>query len=161
MIRVTIQDANQAISFLTELPTTMRLIAGCSINPNSLDELLVATDIYQRGLVMTLMAELMEFDKALHLHGVDFIHQEIAQSRQAGQPYERAFEVVDEITREASGFLDSDFLVMIDLSAHLIRTSPGLEIPRKAEVHIQIGGTETNRLVSYILPADWKIEHLE
>jgi hypothetical protein len=160
LIRVTIQDANQTISFLTEQPTVMRLIAGCSINPNSLEELLTATDIYQRGLAATLMAYLMEFDKTLHRQGADSIHQEIAEARQTGQPFKRAFEVIDETTREASMQAGSGSLVIIDLNTHLIQTSSDLDIPSKAEVRVQIGETETNRLVSYILPAEWRIEHL-
>ena len=161
MLRVTIQDANQTISFLAERSTVMRLIAGCSINPNSLDELLIATDIYQRGLVASLMAELMEFDKTLHRQGADAIHQEIAQARQAGQPLTRTFQVIDEITREASRQPDGGSLAIIDLNVRLILISPGLEIPRKAKVRVQIGETETDRMVNYILPAEWKIEHLE
>ncbi len=161
MIRVTIKDINEAISFLTELPTVMRFIAGCSINPASLEELLIATDIYQRGLAATLMADLMEFDKAIHLQGADFIHQEIAQARQTGQPLKRTFQVIDEMTRSESRRFHECSLLIIDLNAQQIQASPDLDIPRKAAVHIQIGETETNRLVSYILPAEWKIEYLE
>ena len=160
MLRVTIQDANQTISFLAELPTCMRLIAGCSINPKSLDELLTATDIYQRGLVASLMAQLMEFDKALHRHGPVAIHQRIAKARQAGQPFKPPFQVIDELTEEESRRADDSSLIFIELNTRLIRTSPDLNIPRKAEVRVQIGETESDRLVSYILPSEWKIEHL-
>jgi hypothetical protein len=159
VLRVTIQDVHQTISFLAELPTCMRLIAGCSINPKSLDELLIATDIYQRGLVASLMAQLMEFDKALHRHGPGAIHQQISNARQAGQPFKPAFQVIDEMTEEESRRAGDGSLVFIDLNTHLIRTSPDLNIPRKAEVRVQIGETESDRLVSYILPAEWKIDH--
>lgn len=160
MLRVTIQDANQTISFLTELPTCMRLIAGCSISPKSLDELLIATDIYQRGLVASLMAELMEFDKALHRHGPLAIHQRIAEARQAGQPFKPTFQVIDEMTDEESMRAGGGSLVIIDLNTRRIQTSPDLSIPPKAEVRVQIGETESDRLVSYILPAEWKIDHI-
>lgn len=161
MIRVTIQDIDEAISFLTELPTVMRLIAGCSINPTSLEELLVATDIYQRGLAASLMADLMEFDKALHREGTDFIHQEIAQAQQAEQPLTRTFQVIDETTRTESRRSQGCSLVIIDLNARHIQASPDLDILRKSSVHVQIGETETNRMVSYILPAEWEIKSLE
>ena len=161
MIRVTIQDANQTISFLTEKPTTMRLIAGCSINPDSLDELMIATDIYQRGLAAALMADLMEFDKTLQRQGIQMIQQAIAQARQAGQPLQSTFQVIDELTREESRQARGCSLVIIDLPARKILTSSDLNLPRKAEVHVQIGETETNRLVSYILPSEWELEKLQ
>lgn len=160
MIRVTIQDSNQTISFLSEYTSVLRLIAGCSINPDNFDELIIATDIYQRGLAATLMADLMEFDKALHRQGTGFIHQEIKQAQQAEQPLERTFQVIDEITKDESRHPRACSLVIIDLKTRIIQTSPELDVPFKAEVSVQIGETETDRLVSYILPAEWKIEKL-
>lgn len=161
MIRVTIEDDKQAISFLAEYATVLRLIAGCSINPTNLDELLIATDIYQRGLAATLMADLMEFDKVLHRQGAGSIHQKIAQAHQAGQPLKMAFQVIDEITKDESRQPFGCSLALIDLKTRKIQISQDLDIRSKAEVSIQIGETETNRLVSYILPAEWKIEKLK
>lgn len=161
MIRVTIQDTDQTISFLAEYTTVLRLIAGCSINPKNLDELIVATDIYQRGLAAALMADLMEFDKSLHRQGADFIHQEITQARQAGEPLKATFQVVDDITAEESKQPRGCSLIMIDLINHTIQTSRDLEIPRRSDVNIQIGETQTERLVSYILPEEWEIESFE
>ncbi len=64
MIRITIKDARQIISFLSDEDIFLRLIAGCSANPSNLGELLIATEIYHRGITATLMGDLMEFDKA-------------------------------------------------------------------------------------------------
>jgi hypothetical protein len=160
LVRVTIQDARQTISFLAEQATLLGLIAGCSINPADISELLIASDIYQRGLVAKLMADLMIFDKALHRQGADFIHQAISQAEREEQPLEMAFQVIDEITQNEAFQARHSQLAIIDLTAHTIRKSPGLEILAEDEVRIQIDGAESNRLVRYILPQGWVIENL-
>lgn len=160
MVRVTIKDAQQTISFLSETATMLGLIAGCSINPADLRELLIASDIYQRGLVAGLMADLMTFDKELHRQGADFIHQAIIQAVQDGQPLDMSFQVIDEITQNEAFQARNCFLAIIDLTARAIRKSHDLEILPEGEVRIWIDGAETNRLVRYILPQGWTIENL-
>jgi hypothetical protein len=160
LVRLTIQDENQTISFLVEEATLLRLIAGCSINPADLSELLVASDIYQRGLASELMADLMDFDKAIHNQGPEFIHKVITQAEQTGQELEMAFQVIDEITKEEALRTHLRPLVVINLNTRTIRTSQEVEIQPAGEVCIQIGGVESERKVSYILPQEWKIEQL-
>ncbi len=160
MIRVTIKDANQTISFLAERATLLRLIAGCSINPADLSELLIASDIYQRGLVADLMAQLMSFDKAIHRQGSDFIHQAISSAEGKEQPFEIAFQVIDELTQDEAFQARRCQLAIVDITAHKIRKSQDLEVLPAGEVRVQIDGAETNRLVRYILPQDWEIENL-
>jgi hypothetical protein len=160
LVRVTIKDARQTISFQAEEATLLGLIAGCSINPVEISELLIASDIYQRGLVVKLMADLMAFDKTLHRQGPDFIHQAIAQADVKEQPLLMAFQVIDEITQDEAFHAHNCQLAIIDLPAHAIRKSQDLEILPEGEVRIQIDGAETNRLVRYILPQGWVIEDL-
>jgi hypothetical protein len=160
LVRVTIKDARQTISFQAEEATLLGLIASCSINPVELSELLIASDIYQRGLVAKLMADLMAFDKTLHRQGPDFIHQAIAQADAKEQPLQMAFQVIDEITQNEAFQPRNCRLSVIDLTAQAIRKSPDLEISPEGEVRIQIDGAETNRLVRYILPQGWVIENL-
>lgn len=160
MVRLTIQDENQTISFLVEEATLLRLIAGCSITPADLSELLVASDIYQRGLAAELMADLMDFDKAIHDQGPAFIHQAITQAEQTGQELEMAFQVIDEVTQEEALRSHIRPLVVINLNTRTIRTSQEVDIQPAGEVRIQIGGVESERRVSYILPQEWKIEQL-
>ncbi len=157
-MRVTIQDATQTISFLVEQATLMRLIAGCSINPADLSELLIATDIYQRGLAAELMADLMAFDKAIHHQGLEFIHQAIHQAKKDRQPLKMAFQVIDKITEREATHPRICPLAVIDLNARTIYASKGAEINPSGEVRIKIGETDTNQLVSYILPREWKIQ---
>ena len=160
MVRVTIKDVRQIISFQAEKATLLGLIAGCSINPADLSELLIASDIYHRNLVAKLMADLMTFDKALHRQGPDFIHEAITQAEEKGQPLVMAFQVIDEITQNEAFQTRNCQLAIIDLTAHAIRKSHDLEILPEGDVRIRIDGAETNRMVRYILPQGWVIENL-
>ncbi len=157
LVRITIIDDRQTISFISEEDTVLRLVAGCTINPSSLDELLIATDIYQRGLAAVVMADLIAFDKLLDRHGFGFIHQQISQARDENQPFEMAFQVVDDITEEEATKPRKCDLLLIDLVTRTIRATQDLDIPSAGEVHIRIGDVETERRVSYILPKDWEI----
>lgn len=148
------------ISFLAEEATMLRLVAGCSINPADLSELLVASDIYQRGLAAELMADLMDFDKAVHYRGPAFIHQAIAQAKETGKELEMTFQVIDDVTQEEAMHSHLCPLVIINLNARTIQTSPQVKIRPEGEVRVQIGDVESERRVSYILPREWKIEHL-
>jgi hypothetical protein len=156
---VTIQDAAQTISFLAEQETLMRLIAGCSINPADLSELLIATDIYQRGLAADVMAELMTFDKALHHQGNEFIHQAIQAAKKDRQPLQMAFQVIDKITEREATRPRVCPLAIINLNTRTIYALKGAEISQSGEVRIKTGETDTNQLVSYMLPKDWTIQH--
>jgi hypothetical protein len=158
VIRITIQDATQTISFLAKPETLMRLIAGCSINPADLSELLIATDIYQRGFAAQLMADLMTFDRAIHRQGYDFVHQAIRTAKKNRQPLEMAFQVIDKVTEREATQPRVCPLAVIDLNARTIHASKGAEISPSGEVRISIGETETDQTVSYILPHGWQIE---
>ena len=138
----------------------LRLVAGCSVNPASLDELLIASDIYQRGLAAALMADLMAFDKNLRRQGAAFIHQAIARADEKGQDLDLTFQAFDDITRAEALRRRGWPLVVIDLKARQIRASTEVSIPSAGEVHIRVGDADTNRLVSYILPQEWTVEPL-
>lgn len=160
MIRVTIADSEQTVSFLTNQETLLRLIAGCSANPASLGELLIAADIYQRGLAAAVMAELMEFDKAIRQHEVDFIHTAIKQARSRQELFLPAFQVIDQITEEEAYATEGVELVVIDLANQIIRTSTNLEITHSGEVNIEAENKALLPKVTYTLPEKWKIQPL-
>ena len=136
-----------------------RLTAGCSINPTDLGELLIAADIYQRGLAAALMADLMIFDKTVQRQGPEFIHQAIAQAEAKGEALSWTFQVIDETTQQAATHPRNCQMVLIDLTTQGIRCSQDIEILPAGEVRIQIGGADTDRLVRYMLPPEWKIEN--
>lgn len=160
MIRITIKDTQQTISFPSDEDTLLRLVAGCSVNPNSLAELLIASDIYQRGIAAAIMADLMEFDKALQRKGADFFRTIITQAQEQVRPLELTFQVFDEVTEQAATQPLAGELVLIDLPLQTIRASAGVQIPAAGEVRIRAGGTAHNPTVTYILPQNWSIEPL-
>ncbi len=160
MIRLTIQDAQQAISFPGDEDTLLCLVAGCSVNPTRLAELLVASDIYRRGIAATIMADLMEFDKTLRREGPDFIHALISRTHEQGQPLDLTFQVFDEATRQAATQPVAGELVVIDLTAQAIRASAGVHIPATGEVRIRAGKSARKPTVTYILPQNWTIQPL-
>jgi hypothetical protein len=160
MIRVTIIDAKQTVSFLTRQETTRRLVAGCSANPADLGELLIATDIYERGIAGKVMGGLMEFDKAILQKGPNFVHEAISQTEAEGEPFEMTFQVIDEDTeREARQSRECE-LVIFDLTKRTIQTSHELEITSSGEVQVNSGERGTSPTVTYILPQEWVIESL-
>ncbi|HEY5573511.1 MAG TPA: hypothetical protein VIK64_10900 [Anaerolineales bacterium] len=160
MIRVTIIDTQQTISFFTNEATLLRLVAGCSVNPADLGELLIASDIYQPEIAAEIMSDLMEFDKTLRHKGPDFIHAAIEQAKAKNQAFEMTFQVIDDITKgEAFQSRECD-LAVFDLPEQVIRTSRGLEITTSGEVSLNPEKRSSSPTVTYILPQDWVIENL-
>jgi hypothetical protein len=160
LIRVTITDLEQTVSFLTDQATLQRLIAGCSANPASLGELLIAADIYQRGIAAAVMADLMEFDKAIRQNGTGFIHAAIAQAKARGETFQMTFQVIDEITAEEALNPRGGELVAIDLTSQVIQPSAGVEITRSGEVNVESIQQSPLPTVTYILPEKWTIQAL-
>jgi hypothetical protein len=160
LIRVTIIDAQQTISFLASPDTLMRLIAGCSANPGDAGELLIATDLYQRGIASTVMAGLMEFDKMVQHQGPGSLQEALEQAKEQKQPLAMTFQVIDQASQEEALQTRACDLAIINLTSCKILTSPNLEIHPSGEVRIHTGQTLTEKHVTYILPQQWKIESL-
>lgn len=160
MIRVTIIDANQTVSFLTNQESTRRLVAGCSANPADLGELLIATDIYERGIAATVMAGLMEFDKAMLQKGPGFVHEAISRAQAEGKPLEMTFQVIDEDTEQEARQARRGELVIFDLTKRTIQASQALEITSSGEVQVNSDEKGTSPTVTYILPQEWVIQSL-
>jgi hypothetical protein len=161
LIRITIRDANQTISFLANLDTVLQLVAGCSIDPKNLGELLISTDTYHSGFARAVMADLMEFDKSLSREGSHFIHDAISLARAQGKTVDIAFEVFDEKTELEALQPRECELVIFDLTQHLIEVSKGLDIPRAGEVYIRTTNGKTVSTVAFILPRNWTIQSIE
>lgn len=157
MIRITVKDRQQTISFPSDEQALLCLVAGCSVNPASLAELLIASDIYQRGIAAAIMADLMEFDKTLRREGPDFIHAMISQAQERGQPLDLTFQVFDEVTAQAATRPLAGELVLIDLILQTIQASAGVHIPVAGEVPIRAGETARSPKVTYILPQNWTV----
>lgn len=160
MVRITVTDLEQTVSFLTHREALLRLIASCSVNPSSIGELLIAADIYQRGIAAEIMAELMEFDKAVQRKGVNSIHSAISQAREKGEVYAAAFQVIDEITTEEAFSPRGGELVTIDLIRQVIQPSAGLEITTAGEITVETDSRSPKPTVTYILPQGWTVQPL-
>lgn len=158
LIRVTIKDPEQIISFLTDKETVLRLAAGCSINPADVAELLIATEIYQPGITASIMAGLMEFDKRLQREGIAFIHEAISQAAVEEKPLATAFQVVDDLTKQEAFVPRACDLVVMDLPLQAIETSKGVHIPVSEEISIHSGDEPASRKVTYILPQNWTVK---
>ena len=160
MIRITIMDTQQTISFPSDEEALLCLVAGCSVNPTSLAELLIASDIYRRGIAAAIMADLMEFDKTLRRKSPDFIHAMISRAQKQGQPLKLTFQVFDEVTGQVATQPGAGELVVIDLAVQTIRVSAGVHISTVGEVRIHAGESARNPTVTYILPQNWTIQPL-
>jgi hypothetical protein len=160
LIRVTITDREQTVSFLTTRETALRLVAGCSVDPASLGELLIAADVYQRGLAAAVMADLMEFDKRLRQQGAGPLQAAIRLSRERGELFQPAFQVVDELSGQEACQPRGAPLVVIDLARRAIQHAGGFEIDRSAEVGVEAGREAPIPTVTYILPENWTIQAL-
>lgn len=161
LIRTTIRDANQTISFLANQDTVLQLVAGCSIDPKNLGELLIATDTYHSGFATAVMADLMEFDKSLSREGSHFIHDAISLARAQGKTVDVAFEVFDERTELEALQPRKCELVIFDITRHLIEVSKGLNIPRAGEVNIRTTNGKTESTVAFFLPRNWAMRSIE
>ena len=158
MIRVTIIDEQQTISFLTDEATLLHLVAGCSVNPANLGELLIASDIYQPGIAAQVMSGLMEFDQTVHQEGPVFIHAAIQQAKTSERPFAMTFQVIDDTTRELAFEPREGELAILDLPERVIRTSQSLEIGPFGEVLVDPEKESSGPTVTYILPQDWVIQ---
>ena len=158
MVRVTITDHQQTVSFPTSREVLLLLIAGCSVDPASLEDLLIAADSYQRGTAAAIMADLMEFDKALHRQGADYVLAIIAQSSANGEALRLAFQVIDETTSRAAFERREGDLVVIDLARKVIRPSPGVAITIEGEINLNTDKALPGPTVTYILPQGWAIQ---
>jgi len=158
LIRITIQDLQQTISFPADEDTLLCLVAGCSVNPASLGDLLMASNVYRPGIATALMADLMEFDKTLHRQGAGPIHAEISQAHAQGQALQLTFQVFDEVTRQEATQARACDLVLVDIPGHTIHAPEGLNIHASGEVRIRPGEGNTSPTVTYILPQGWTIQ---
>jgi hypothetical protein len=156
-LRVTIHDDQQTVSFMAGQDLALRLVAGCAVNPLNLEELLLATEVYQRGISARLMGDLMEFDKGWLRQGEAYLKDAFEPGTEAAtQPV--AFQVVDDLTETAAHEPSEGGLLVIDLFEHRIRITGDLEVPVEGQVLVHTGERLTEQAITYILPKRWEIE---
>jgi len=158
LIRITILDSHQTVSFPGDEDSLLCLVGGCSANPASLEELLIASDVYKQGIAATLMSDLMDFDKTLQREGADTIHKAIMQAQEQGAALDMTFQVFDEPTRQEAMQARGCELVIIDINSQTIKIPASLNVHPSGEIHIRSGGSIAGPTVTYILPQDWSIQ---
>lgn len=160
MIRVTVKDPQQTVTFLTERDTLLRLVAACSSRPANLGELLIACEVYQKSITAEVMAELMEFDKALRRGGSEFLREAFDDTQGKDISLPAAFQVVDDHSERAAFTVREQELAIIDLLEREIRTSQEGMVVASGEVLVRAGDRTTDKAITYILPKEWSIETL-
>lgn len=157
MKRVTLKDPEQTISFLTDADIANRLIAGCAANPGTIGELLLATEVFRRGITTAIMSSLIAFDKALQRDGAAKA-LELATTAADDQIVCGAFQVVDGQS-EALAFDDGDVPVLIlDLATRTIRATGDVQVQASGEILAHDGQRLTGRAITYVLPQGWSVQ---
>ena len=147
MPRVNVIEPDRTVSFVVDAETLPRIVAASSADPSTFDQLLVATEAYQRGFASQVMDALMDFDRATAGEDDDAVRSQIEAGRFD------AFEAADAALAERVA--NGDGVMSIDLAAKTITLSPGLDVPRAGDVFVHDGRDATDKSVTYELPRSW------
>jgi hypothetical protein len=155
-IRLTVVDEKGAISFVAHWAAAASLTAACSHDPSTLDELLVASRQYDRGLRDLVMRGLAVFDEHNLPEDLRAIHQQLNTLPPRKTP---VFRVLDDVTRDASLAPVRAGIVIFNLRAKRIVQIENTydTLTRVGEVNYHNGQFLSKRLLSYELPATWTI----
>lgn len=156
MNRVTLKDAAQTVTFLTDADIASRLIAGCSSNPGTIGELLLATEVFRRGITTAIMSGLIAFDKT-HQHEGPAQALALATAATDEGIIWGAVQVVDDQTRALAHDDGDTPLLVVDLAARTIRASGAFEVQTSGEIQAHDGKGLTGRAITYVLPQEWDV----
>ena len=156
VMRLTIIDAIGTASFIAHSSAALALTAACSTNPATLDELLTASQRYDRGLRSLVVRGLTIFDEHNLPDQLDAIHRQLAELPPREIP---PFRVFDAITLEASLRPVRAGVVLYNLPARRIVQIENTYEPlaRAGEVNYHNGKFLSIRLLPYELPPAWSI----
>lgn len=160
MQRVTVKDPEQTISFLTDADIAVRLIAGCSANPDTIGELLLATEVFRRGIAGAVMTSLITFDKALQRSDRTQAFEMATTTDRDGHVVWGAFQVVDDRTKARAHNAADTPLLILDLPARVISASPSIRVQPSGEILAHNGKELTGRAITYVLPQEWTVRSL-
>ena len=156
VMRLTVIDGAGTASFIAHSSAALALTAACSTNPATLDELLTASQRYDRGLRSLVVRGLTIFDEHNLPDQLDAIHRQLAELPPREIP---PFRVFDAITLEASLRPVRAGVVLYNLPAHRIVQIENTYEPlaRAGEVNYHNGKFLSIRLLPYELPPAWSI----
>lgn len=155
-MRFTIVDPRGSISFVGDGFLMLPLVAACSDNPSSLDEMLSRADRIDRRLREYVLSGLAVFDE----HNVEGNYQAIHRAlSNGGADADPVFRVVDDVTRQRSLEPTKTGLIIFNLKDHRIVQvlNHFYAVERAGEVHLHNGARYSRRTVSYELPGHWSI----
>jgi hypothetical protein len=155
-MRLTVIDPAGTASFVAHASAALALTAACSASPTTLDDLLTASQRYDRGLRAMVLRGLTIFDEHNLPDEMDAIHRQIAEL----PPHEiPPFRVFDAITLEASLRPVRSGVVLFNLPAQRIVQIENTYEPlaRAGEVNFHNGKFLSIRLLPYELPPTWSI----
>ena len=156
LMRYTIVNGHDGVSFVGDEFMLPALVAACAGNPSSYEGLLDAAHEYDRRPRDQVRNALSVFDEHNVPGSYEAIHRALAQSQPVYTP---AFRIVDEQTRQASLQPVKAGLVIFNLKARRIiqaqNTTGDVERSGKAQHHN--GRQWTARVHSYELPDTWSI----
>jgi hypothetical protein len=156
VIRCTVIDQRSTVSFIAHWAAAAALTAACSHDPRSLDELLTASQHYDRGLRSLVMRGLAIFDEHNLPGELSDIHQRLREKPSAEGP---VFRVLDEVTREESLRPVRAGVVLFNLRARRIVQIQNTydELTHDGTVNYHNGKFLSIRSLPYQLPPSWSI----
>lgn len=157
MIRVTLKDTEQIISFLTSKDIARRLVAGCASNPDSAGQLLRATEIFRRGIAVAVIDSLIAFDKALQQQGPAHAQQMLSAHYESDDIVQGAFQVIDAETESLASSPAPGGLLTLDLARRAISATGDFSVETEGEIRAHSGEKLTDRAITYILPKAWTV----
>jgi len=156
VMRYTIIDDRGGVSFVGHCDLSTALVAGCSHNPSSLEQLLERADSYYHSVRDYVLNGLAVFDE----HNADGHYESIHEALESRPPAETpVFRVVDDATREASLRPVKAGAIIFNLMAKRIIQMQNTysEIRRRGGGRLFDGQRLTNRVFRYQLPEDWTL----
>jgi hypothetical protein len=156
VIRLTVVDERGTVSFIAHWAAASSLTAACSHDPRTLDELLVASRRYDRGLYDLVRSGLAVFDEHNLPENLAHIHAQLETLEPRRTP---VFRVLDEKTRNASVTPVRAGVVIFNLRAKRIVQIENTydTLTRVGEVNYHNGKFLSKRQFSYELPSTWSI----
>jgi len=156
VLRCTIIDQRGGVSFVAHGDALPALVAACSANAQTVEDLLGAAEPYYQNLSEYVLNGLAVFDEHNSKGHYEAIHKALTTLPRYRQP---VFRVVDDLTQEASLRPVKAGAVIFNLRAKRIVqiVNSYREIRRSGHGRVFDGRSHTSTVYSYRLPEEWAL----
>jgi hypothetical protein len=156
VMRLTVVDPSGTVSFVAHSSAALALTAACAGDPPTLDELLLASQRFDRGLRDRVLEGLEIFDRHNGPGNLHIIHGLLATLPPRDMP---VFRVLDDVTRQASLDPVRAGVVLFNLiNRRIVQIQNTYEpLARAGEVNYHNGRFLSIHLLTYELPSHWSI----